>query len=420
MTRKNKIKKQKGSALLICIVLIFSIILIIGAGLISLTLKNSTVINDKINSVKSYCAAEAGIEDSLLRLKNEMQFSESNTLNIGDSSVLMEISDLIGGSRAIILTGNSEDRIRKLSVNYSVTSAEVSFFYGAQAGEGGITMGNNSVIQGNVFSNGSISGGGTITNTATVANNGNSISDVDIGENAYTYSCIDADIENNLYRAPGGTIDNCDYDNLIELESEIEPEQMPISQEQIIGWKDQASNGGTFSGDYTIDGEEIISLGPIKITGNLTISIGAVLNITGIIYVQGNILVNNNAVLRLDEDFGTTSGVIINDGKINIQNGAIIQGSGEDNSYLMLLSTNNSLDPADPAISVRNNAQAAIFYASAGVIHLNNNINIKEATGYKLALENNAVISYDSGLANARFSSGTGGSWQVENWQEIE
>ena len=128
----------------------------------------------------------------------------------------------------------------------------------------------------------------------------------------------------------------------------------------------------------------------------------------------------NNAVIKLDNSFKNLSSMIISDGKINVENGAVTQGSGENNSYLMLLSTNSSLDPVNPAISVSNNAQAAIFYASAGAIHLSNNINIREATGYKLILDNNAIISYESGLANANFSSGTGGSWQVENWQEIE
>ena len=387
----------------------------------SLTLNSLNITNNKIESVKSYYAAEAGIEDSLLRLNNGMQFSASNTLFIDGNSATTEISDSMGSSRTITSEGNANDKIRKLSVNYTITTSEISFFYGAQAGEGGITMGNNSIIEGNVFSNGSISGSGTITNTVTVATNGNGISDVEVGDNAYVYSCSNADIENTLYYVSGGSITNCDYENIVDLgPEEIEPEAMPVSQEQITDWKNEASNGGTFSGDYTISGGETVSLGPIKITGNLIVNISAVLNVTGLIYVEGDILINNNVILKLDSNFGSLSGIIISDGKISVQNGAAVQGSGEENSFLMLLSTNNSLDPSSPAIDVRNNAAAAIFYASNGMINLNNNINIREATGYKLALSNNAVVSYSSGLANANFSSGPGGSWQVENWEEIE
>ncbi|MBU1177355.1 hypothetical protein KKH96_02820 [Patescibacteria group bacterium] len=421
MIKIIKTNKERGAALLLYIILIFSIILIIGAGLTSLTLNSLNITNNKIESIKSYYTAEAGIEDSLLRLNNEMQFSTLNTLIIDNNSATTEISDLIGGSRTITSEGNADDKVRKLSVNYSITTSEISFFYGAQAGDGGITMGNNSVIEGNVFSNGNVSGGGTITNTVTVANNGNGISGVEVGDNAYVYSCSDADIEGTLYYVSDGVIDNCDYGSIVDLgPEEIKPEAMPISPEQIINWKNEASSGGTFSGDYTVSGGESVSLGPIKITGNLIVNISAILNVTGLIYVEGDILINNNVVLKLDSGFGSQSGIIINDGKISVQNGAAVQGSGEDNSFLMLLSTNNSIDPGSPAINVRNNAAAAIFYASNGMINLNNNINIREATGYKLALSNNAVVSYDSGLANANFSSGPGGSWQVENWKEIE
>ena len=421
MIRIIKTNKEQGAALLLYIILIFSIILIIGAGLTSLTLNSLNITNNKIESIKSYYTAEAGIEDSLLRIKNGMQFSTSNTLMIDNNSATIEISDSISDSRTITSEGNTNDKIRKLSVNYLVTTSEISFFYGAQAGEGGIIMGNNSIINGNVFSNGNVSGRGTITNTVTVATNGNGISDVEVGDNAYVHSCSDADIEGTLYHVSGGIIDDCDYGNIIDLgPEEIEPEAMPIPPERIIDWKNEATSGGTFSGDYTISSGSPVSLGPIKITGNLIVNISAILNVTGLIYVEGDILVNNNVALRLDSGFGSQSGIIISDGKISIQNGSTVQGSGEENSFLMLLSTNNSIDPSSPAIDVRNNAAAAIFYASNGVISLNNNINIKEATGYKLSLSNNAVISYDSGLANASFSSGPGGSWQVENWEEIE
>lgn len=421
MIKKNTINNEQGVALLLCITLVFSIILIIGAGLTSLTLNSLNIINNKIKSIKSYYAAEAGIEDSLLRLKNGMKFSESNTLTIDNNLATTEISDLMGGSRTITSEGNSDNRIRKLSVNYTITTSEISFFYGAQVGEGGITMGNGSRIEGNVFSNGSISGGGTITNTVTVATNGNGISGIEVGDNAYVYSCDNVDIENTLYYVSGGIIENCDYENIVDLgPEEIKPEAMPISQEQITDWKNEALSGGVFFGDYTIKGSETVSLGFIKITGNLIINISATLNITGLIYVEGNITIRNNAIIKLDGSFGSQSGIIISDGRIVVQNGVITQGSGEENSFLMLLSTNNSINPNDPAIDVSNNAEAAIFYASNGIIYLHNNINIKEATGYKLALDNNAIISYDSGLANANFSSGPGGSWQVENWQEIE
>ena len=418
-------KQQKGAALLMSIILILSVALIIGLGLSFLSFNSLANIQHRIKSTQSYYAAEAGLEDSLLRLKTGLNYLDSNTLAVGDSTTDIEIAGLIGGSRTIVATADTDSRIRKVSATLTINTDQVSFFYGAQAGDGGILMGNNSRIEGNVFSNGSIvaSGGGSgeITDTATVAGNGNKIEDINVGGDAYTHTCTDSNITGDLNYVSGGSIQNCTYGTLVDIgPNEILPADLPIPSEKIIEWKNEGIAGGTFSGDYILAGGETESLGPIQVTGNMTLDNNSTVNITGLIYVQGNLTIDNNSTLELDNTYGALSGIIVVDGRITIQNGAVLQGSGVEGSYLLLLSTNNSTDIASPAIDVKNNAAGAIFYASDGLIHLSNNINIREATGYMLSLDNNAVVSYESGLENANFTSGPGGSWQVENWHETE
>jgi len=412
----KSIKKNQGSALLISLVIILSISVLIGSSLSFLALSSAANANNKVKSIQSYYLAEAGLEDAILRLKNNMQVASPNIITINDQSATIEISDEIGSSRTITSQGNTDERIKKVAATYTITTDQVDFFYGAQAGEGGIIMGNNSQIIGNVFSNGNISGQGEITETAMLANN-SIIEDAEVGGDLYTYSCNNVDIEGTLYYLSGGSINGCNYSSAQEIES-IEPEDLPIPESQINDWKDQAMSGGIIYGDYTVSENE--SLGPVKITGSLTIAINASLNITGTVYVQGNINTNNNSVIQLDSSYGSLSGVIVADGKIELSNNAIMQGSGNPDSYLMLLSTNSSIDLNNPAIDLKNNVGGAIFYASQGVIYLHNNINIREATGYKLAIDNNAVISYEIGLENVNFSSGPGGGWSVENWHEVE
>lgn len=417
--------QEKGAALLLSIILIMLVSLIVGSGLSSLALNSLVNSRNKIKSIQSYYAAEAGIEDSLLRIKNGMQLFSSNTLTVGQSSIVMNISNAIGGSRTITSQGNTDNRIRKLSVLYIITTDKISFYYGAQAGQGGVLMGNNSRIEGNVFSNGSIlsSGGGTadITDTVIIAGNGNKIEKINIGGDAYVHSCKDSDINGILHYVSGGGIENCTYAGLEDMgPNEIETGSMPISDEQINDWKDEISASGTFSGDYILNGGETAFLDSTKITGQLIIDNNSTLNLTGAIYVVGSILIKNGSTLKLDVSFGSVSGIVISDDKIDIRPGVNIQGSGSEGSFIMLLSTNNSLDPTSPAIDIDNNAQGAIFYASDGIIRLRNNVNIREATGYKLALDNNAIISYGSGLENTHFSSGSGGSWKVVNWKEVE
>ena len=131
--------QEKGAALLLSIILILSVSLIISLGLNSLSFHSLINTRNKIKSIQSYYTAEAGIEDSLLRIKNEMQFPSSNTLIIGDSSTNIEISEeLVGNAWDITCQGDTNNRIRKLTVTYGKTTNEISFYYGVQAGEGGI------------------------------------------------------------------------------------------------------------------------------------------------------------------------------------------------------------------------------------------------------------------------------------------
>ncbi len=67
---------------------------------------------------------------------------------------------------------------------------------------------------------------------------------------------------------------------------------------------------------------------------------------------------------------------------------------------------------------VDNYASGSFFYSSAGGIVLSNNISAVEITGYKVKLDNNALVQYESGLANLFFSSGPSGGWKVVSWEE--
>ena len=188
---------------------------------------------------------------------------------------------------------------------------------------------------------------------------------------------------------------------------------MPISESQIQEWKDDASVE-IITGNVSILNGQTSSMGPVKIVGSLTVANNAIVKLTGTIYVTGNIFVSNGSTIRLDSSYGSFSGVILSDGQISVGNNSVFTGSGQSGSYLLVLSTNSS----GYAISVNNNAAGAIFYTTSGGILLSNNVSVREVTGYKVILNNNAVVQYDSGLENTFFSSGPGGGWKITNWKE--
>lgn len=197
------------------------------------------------------------------------------------------------------------------------------------------------------------------------------------------------------------------------------PENFPISQANIDQWKVDAA-ATIYNGDYTPVGDTP-TLGPIRINGNLNFVNNQIVTLTGTVYVTGTITFANNNQIHLHSDYGDSSGIIITDGNMAVNNNAQFFGSGQPNTYILLLSTSSSLDPANPAINLLNNADSAIAYAHAGLVKLNNNFHVKEATGYKLHISQNASVTYESGLQNALFTSGPGAGWQLKpsSWREV-
>jgi Tfp pilus assembly protein PilX len=426
--KNSKSKIQKGFAALYLAILVLALVFGIAISISFLTLGQQRISRNITKSTQAYYIAEAGIEDALIRLKNKLNFSSPYSFKVGDGTSTVEISSIIGGSRTITSTGNSSNRVRKIRVGYSVSTQQVSFHYGAQVGEGGMLMGNNSRVRGNIYSNGSVipaMGGdkGYIDETIIVAINGNRIEGLIVGEDAKAHTCKDSQITGTLTYVSGGSVQNCTAGESIKTQpNEIPAKDLPIPQSQIDKWKSEAESGGIISGDYTISGKITQNLGPVKITGNLLVDNNATLNMMGTIWVVGNLRIDNGSTIKLDSDsYGPLSGVIVVDGKIKVRPNTYLKGSGQEGSYLMLLSTNPEvLDTANPAIDVDNNTDAAIFYTTQGLIVLRNKIKAREVTGYKIFLDNNAEILYEAGLEEATFSSGPGGSWEVVSWREIE
>lgn len=243
--------------------------------------------------------------------------------------------------------------------------------------------------------------GGTITSLSGISVNGNawahSLSDCTIGGNA-TYQ----------------TISNCSVGGTsIPTTTDAPSVAMPISDAQITEWETTATSGGVIEGQYTINNTQ--TLGPKKINGDLVVT--GTLYLSGPIWVNGDITFANNAHLIVSAGVGNSGAVLIADnpsspassGKIILSNNVDAEGNGNPNSYVMLISNYTGLN--DWAINVSNLVDAVILYAPRGKIEISNNAFANQITAYQLQLNNNAIVTYLSGLQNATFSNGPGGSW---------
>ncbi len=199
--------------------------------------------------------------------------------------------------------------------------------------------------------------------------------------------------------------------------------ELPISDGVIQDWRDEAAAGGVCadpvcdsSGNYILTNGQTANLGPIHVPGNLTIDNNANLILDGTVWVSGNVTLSNNCGVNLNSGYGDSSGLLLADGKITVSNNCTLAGSGDRDSFLMLLSAKNAL--TEEVITVDNGATGVVYYAGSGRIRFSNNSYAKEATAYGLTMDNGATIEYDSGLANVNFTSGPGASFELLDWYE--
>lgn len=260
-----------------------------------------------------------------------------------------------------------------------------------------------------------------------------SINNVDVNGTARVNTLTSSTIGGTAYCQTGsGNNKACNTS-----QADPSPMNMPLSDANIDQLKTDAAAGGTITGNCggsgvagcAIAANGTLSLGPKKITGNLTLGNGNTLNLTGVVYVMGNIIVSNNGKVKCDASFGADSCVLIADGTVDANNNAVFAGSGQSGSYIMVISDKEGCNGGtqvagcthqNSAVNLGNNLTGAVFYTSKSMINIENNGVIKAVIGYKLNLENNAEIQYEQGVTDANFSSGPGGGWNVKSWKEVE
>jgi hypothetical protein len=403
---------ERGQAMMVATIFFLVISITIIFGLVGPIVREQKLVTQLFLSRQSYFLAEAGIEDVVYRIREGMMVGYSETLSLGSSSATTVTTDTAEG-KEVVSTGIVSDTERKLSVRLAIGDG-VAFHYGIQIGTGGFTLANNSGVNGNIFSNSTVIGsaGSFITGSVSAVN---SVSGVEVGTgttgDANAPSVTGSTVRGTLYCKTGsGNNKPC---NTSGTNPSFAP--LPIPDSQIEIWKDDAELGGVIVGNQAISGTTNV-LGPTKITGNVTLGINSHLTVSGTLWITGNLILSNGSEIDLDPSYGASDGIIIVDGLTTLSNSSNFSGSGNPASYVMLLTTSTSAN----AITLQNNAGAAILYAPYGTVQISNNASINQVTAKTVALQNNAVIEYLQGHIDASFTSGPSGGYQITEWKEVE
>lgn len=382
--KNKKLRGEEGQAAMISVVFFLFISLAVVGAFSFFAASELRIARTFEKSKQSYIFAEGAMEDAVYRIRSDKNMPSSLVYQEGDAQATITVTD-IGGAfneKEINIAGVQVDASRKLKTTL-IESEGAVFNYGSHVGEFGLQMDSNARVNGNVFSNGNITG---LSNSVI---NGDAIA---VG----SISSPDPQVS-------GTKTESAD--------------PIPLPNIDIDYWKAQANiNSDPIQGDVSY-GSGSSTLGPRKIEGNLSLSGQAILTVTGALHITGNFSMDSNTQLHIDESFGSQSLIIVVDGTVLLSsNSAIFTTASSPKGYLVVI----SLDSSASAIEINSNSPiGGVAYAMNGWLTIDSNGEITAVVGKGVYLNSNAELNYDLGLADIRFSGGPSGGWGINSWKEI-
>lgn len=450
----STLETNKGQILVISVIFMM-IILVLSGTLISFSAYHASGERQGRAREQALNLAEAGIEKAVYELNYGAGsgYTGENNFNFGTGVTDIAVAGLSPGSKRVTATAYVPNKTsprarRTIQADLDTGGPVVVFNFAVQVGDGGLEMDKDSQVLGNVYSNGPIKGtedGARVTidavsaqdsgkiekiqvdgnatahtiKTATVGGRarGYSLDGTTVGGNAEFYSLTDCTIGGSAWYTikTGCTVSGAQTTPYAGYPDEPR-EPFPISDQQITDWKNAAAGGGTISGDYTINDDQNISLGPKKITGQLHIKSRGTLTLTGPVWVQKKIDIDKDGTVALAAAYGNSSEVLITDERGDLSKEVDFQRAGPD-SYILLISTS---DDDKDAITIAKNADALVAYAPNGTIHIQKSATLREATANKLKLDKDVQVIYESGLTSVQFTAGPSGGWRVKRGTRVE
>lgn len=422
MKRYQHNSRTEGGQVVIIATLFFLVIsLIIILSVSASVARGVRATRDIEDSRQSFVLAESLGEDLTYRVINSMEYSSAETLTIGGYTANATVSD-VDGTKQIIVQGDVDDSIRRLETDLSISGGGTGVYYASQAGAGGFKITGGSTLDGNVYSNGVVEGAsgvitGSVIAVTSIEGTGGSkwyqplTVQGDSWSDAVTTTRTDGTLycqtSTNNYPPPDGT--PCDTSRGVPSTAEF-----PITEETINDWKEDAEDGGVTTGNVHIDWAGG-TLGPQKITGNLTVDGGGTLTLTGPLWIEGTISVSGGGKVVLDSSYEAASEVVIADGVVNISGAGNFAGSGTEGSYPVVLTTSS----ANPALSITGGAGAVVLISNNGTLKLNGGSAARALSAYRIEISGGGTVTYEEGLTNLFFSSGPSGGFEISGWEEI-
>ncbi len=423
------VQKNGGQTVLIVTVMFLFIGTIVVLGASVPASRDASAARELASSKQTMAVADAGIEDVSYRVRKGKAYSAVEVLTLaGATATTTTVDNVVAGSKEIRATSTLDVYVRKQFLQL-VKGDAVSFNYGVQAGAGGLVMSNSSLVLGNVYSNGTITGVGNFIKGAVIsAGPFGLLSNIHATSTVWAHTITSATVDGDAHYQviSGSTVGGTLYPG----SSDRSTTAFPISDDQIDEWEQEAASGGVISSPCPYIITSPTTLGGKKIDCDFQVK-GTTLTLTGPIWVRGNISFTNAFHIRNDPSTGSKQIMIIADdpanrtsgSKITVSNSGDITNNGTTGTAIFLISANTSAEQGGSvsAIDMGNSVDNdAALYSNHGLLNINQSGKIYMATGYKINLSQSAQLIYNAGIENSLFDTGPGGSWNVYSIAETQ
>ncbi|RJO61878.1 hypothetical protein C4544_01655 [candidate division WS5 bacterium] len=377
-------KNEDGSTLAMFVIVLSALTTILLA-VASASLYNKVSIERAYNNAMAMSIAEAGVEKAIWEFKQGLSYTgEVGNTNIPGGEFDVQVTDIDTTNKyitAIAYVPSKTDPKYKKAVKVKLTAqpsnTDISFSYAVQSGVNGMEIGGSSNIEGSLYSNGNI----RVYGSAEVHDPGN----------AWAVGTIDDGGRIKGTKTPGAPA-------------------VPLPNINLDAWRDLAASGGTISGGAIPTG----NFGPKKINGSATFN-GGNLNIMGPIYITGSLSISGSGNWNLDDSLGSGGTVVIVDGSVSISGGHHFN-ENEDGGYIAIIA-------AGPGSQISYTGSATgekvALFAPDGTISLAGSGRIVAMMAKGLSIMGSGKIEYEQGTPVISFPGAPGGAWQVKEWQEI-
>jgi len=397
--------EKKGFSIVLATTLIAAI-LFMSISLLSIVVIQRVTAQRYELAIRSLHIADAGIQKAIFCLNAVTDGTCGGVYGLNYAGETNQ--PLGGGTFTTTVTGSGDVRdvesVGLMPNGFSTTlrmhlerrlaaSTDTTFDFALQVENNADIKPNAEIHRGPIYSNADISCGNNviIEKDIFISKVGGLIDNCDIMGEAHADIIKKSDISGDCYYDVTFQASTCAG---TQFPGSPTPEYREMPEFDTDFWRSEALKGGVISGDYEpLTGT---TLGPKKIEGQLILHNNAVVTMTGPIWATGGVLIDNGSALRLDPSFLERSSLVLADDPtpgnalIYVENGAIIQGSGTEGSYILFVST----AAVDPAIEVRNNAEAGIFFATQGTVSLWNNASVIAVAADGAIMGDNAIINY--------------------------